>query len=163
MTKSSSPSTSRSAPSHPARPRSSTTATLWLAAAGSLRFTESLFRIIVADFRVPSSRTKRGTPGSAHDGYLRGVAQGVRQLESLPRSPEERVAGDESAADELAGELAEKRSDSRNPAPDSFSRFSRRAVQSQSPQAQGSAPFSSRHLCRSCASCTRVRSKYFSQ
>ena len=55
------------------------------------------------------------------------------------------------------------RSDSRNGSPDAFSFRSKRSVQSQSPQAQGSEPFWSWQLRRSCASCTRVSSKYRSQ
>src|SRR5882762_6180985 len=47
--------------------------------------------------------------------------------------------------------------------PEFFSFSSSRAVQSQSPQAQGSEPFSSRHLHRSWASCTFTSSKYSSQ
>ncbi len=54
-------------------------------------------------------------------------------------------------------------SSSRNGSPEFFSFSSSRAVQSQSPQAQGSEPFWSRHLRRSWASCTLTKSKYSSQ
>jgi hypothetical protein len=55
------------------------------------------------------------------------------------------------------------RSQFRNDVPEFFSFSSSRAVQSQLPQAQSSEPFSSRHLRRSCASCTLASSKYSSQ
>src|ERR1700730_15991287 len=54
-------------------------------------------------------------------------------------------------------------SSSRKGLPVFFSFASRRAVQSQSRQAQGAEPFSSRHLRRSWASCTFTSSKYSSQ
>ena len=54
-------------------------------------------------------------------------------------------------------------SDSRKGAPVAFSRCSNLALQSQLPHAHGSSPFWSRQLRRSCASCTLLRSKYFSQ
>ena len=51
----------------------------------------------------------------------------------------------------------------RNAGACSASRASRRSVQSQSPQAQGSVPFSSRQLARAWASWTFTRSKNSSQ
>src|SRR6267143_5452311 len=62
-----------------------------------------------------------------------------------------------------AGTVIEPCSSSRNGLPVFFSFSSSRAVQSQSPQAHGSEPFSSRHLRRSFASCTLTSSKYSSQ
>src|SRR5579863_3311169 len=62
-----------------------------------------------------------------------------------------------------AGVISPWRSISRNGFPEVSSFRSRRSVQSQSLQAHGSDPFWSRHRRRSCASCTRVRSKYLSQ
>src|SRR5437016_13632468 len=61
------------------------------------------------------------------------------------------------------GSARELRKSGRNGSLVFFSFSSSRDVQSQSPQAQGSEPFSSRHLRRSCASCTLTRSKYSSQ
>src|SRR6266403_2697731 len=61
------------------------------------------------------------------------------------------------------GTVIEPCSSSRNGLPVFFSFSSSRAVQSQSPQAHGSEPFSSRHLHRSWASCTFTSSKYSSQ
>ena|ERR1700674_1456749 len=61
------------------------------------------------------------------------------------------------------GLLKESCSSLRNGLPVLFNFSSSRAVQLQSPQSHGSEPFSSRHLRRSCASCTLTRSKYSSQ
>src|SRR5260370_386030 len=61
------------------------------------------------------------------------------------------------------GSASERCSSPRNGLPVFFNFSCSRAVQSQSPQAQGSEPFSSRHLRRSCASCTFTNSKCSSQ
>ena len=63
----------------------------------------------------------------------------------------------------VAGSPKVKCRSDKNGLPVLFNFSSRRAVQSQSPQAQGSEPFSSRHLRRSWASCTLTNAKYSSQ